>query len=117
MLAPRLIPESTRSGALSFSTCRTPMMTLSVGVPRTAKARSSTLRMRKGSCRESEWLAPDWLLSGATTQTSSLNLEAISRSACRPGESMPSSFVRRMRMGPQSIGDQPLCNAPYAPSC
>ena len=61
-------------------------MTLSVGVPRTAKARSSTLRMRKGSCRESEWLAPDWLLSGATTQTSSLNLEAGSpRSACRAG--------------------------------
>jgi hypothetical protein len=30
------------------------MMTLSVGVPRTAKARSSTSRMRSGSCRDSE---------------------------------------------------------------
>ena len=75
------------------------MMTLSVGVPRTAKARSSTLRMRSGSCSESEWLAPDWLVSGATTHTSWESCSAISRSACRPGESMPSSLVRRMRMG------------------
>ena len=76
------------------------MMTQSVGVPRTAKARSSMLRMRKGSCSDSEWLAPDWLVSGATTQTSSVRAgRPISRSACRPGESMPSSLVMRMRMG------------------
>ena len=87
------------------------MITLSVGVPRTANARSSTWRMRNGSCRDSEWLAPDWLVSGATTHTSSLSCSAISRNACRPGESMPSSLVRRMRMAAQSIGDPELCNA------
>ena len=75
------------------------MMTLSVGVPRTAKARSSIWRRRSGSCSVSEWLAPDWLVSGATTHTSSLSSAAIWRSACSPGESMPSSLVRRMRMG------------------
>ena len=36
MLAPRLTPDSTRFGSLSRSKWRTPMMTLSVGVPRTA---------------------------------------------------------------------------------
>jgi hypothetical protein len=74
------------------------MMTLSVGVPRTANARSSTWRMRSGSCSDSEWLAPDWLVSGATTHTSWLNSPAIWRSACRPAVSMPSSLVRRIRM-------------------
>jgi predicted nucleotidyltransferase len=65
---------------------------------RTANARSSTARIRSGSCRESEWLAPDWLVSGATTHTSSESSAAIWRSACRPGESIPSSLVRRMRI-------------------
>src|SRR5215510_13869020 len=36
MLAPRLTPDNTRFGSLSLSRWRTPMMTLSVGVPRTA---------------------------------------------------------------------------------
>ncbi len=40
----------------------------------------------------------DWLASGATTVMSSESLAAICRSACRPGASMPSLLVTRMRI-------------------
>ncbi len=76
MLAPELTPDSTRSGGPGM-TLRTPMMTQSVGVPRTAKWRSPIFRKRSGSDSDSEWAKPDWSVSGATTQTSSDSWRAM----------------------------------------
>ena len=56
------------------------MMTQSVGVPLTAKWRGEILRSRSGSFSVSEWATPDWSVSGATTQTSSVNSRAIASS-------------------------------------
>ena len=64
---------------------RTPMMTQSVGVPFTAKRRSSTSRSRSGSLSESECDTPDWSNSGATIHTSSDSARAISAQTSRPG--------------------------------
>src|SRR5512135_3760526 len=54
--------------------------------------------MRKGSARVSECEAPLLSVSGATTHTSSVRSVAIFSSTSRPGASMPSSLVIRMRI-------------------
>jgi len=77
---------------------REPMMTQSVGVPRTAKWRGPTSRNRSGSFSDSECETPDWSSSGATTQTSSDSARAISSTIFRPGAWMPSSLVQRIRI-------------------
>src|ERR1700722_1399198 len=77
----------------------TPMMTQSVGVPFKAKWRGPISRKRSGSLRESEWATPDWSLSGATTVTSSDSSPAIDSRSLSPAAWMPSSLVRRIRMG------------------
>ena len=76
------------------------MITQSVGVPLTAKTRSESFRSRNGSCSVSECAAPLWSVSGATTQTSFERSDAIFCRTSRPGASMPSSFVMRIRMPP-----------------
>src|SRR2546429_1375587 len=78
--------------------CRAAMMTQSVGVPLTAKRRSSTGRSRSGSLSESECDTPDWSYSGATIHTSSESARAISAHTSSPSEWMPSSLVTRMRI-------------------
>src|SRR5277367_2418667 len=78
----------------------TPIMTQSVGVPFKAKWRGPISRKRSGSLRESEWATPDWSLSGATTVTSSDSSPAIDSRSLSPAAWMPSSLVRRIRMGP-----------------
>src|ERR1700677_4064722 len=78
----------------------TPMMTQSVGVPFKAKWRGPISRKRSGSLRESEGATPDWSLSGATTVTSSDSSPAIDSRSLSPAAWMPSSLVRRIRMGP-----------------
>ena len=65
---------------------------------------SLTSRMRIGRDSDSEWPAPLWLTSGATTQTSLESWVAISISASRPGAWMPSSLVTRMRALARSAG-------------
>src|SRR6185437_5657915 len=54
--------------------------------------------MRKGSARVSECEAPLLSVSGATTHTSSVRSVAIFSRTSRPGASMPSSLVIRMRI-------------------
>ena len=70
MLVPRLTPDRTMSGLRSFSRCLTANSTQSVGVPSMANLVSLTSRARIGREIDSEWPAPLWLNSGATTQTS-----------------------------------------------
>src|SRR3954470_23636283 len=102
MLVPRLTPDNTMSGLRSFSRCLTANSTQSVGVPSTANLVSLIWRARIGRVIDSEWPAPLWLNSGATTQTSLDNWVAISVSASRPGAWMPSSLVTRMRVRARS---------------
>ena len=71
--------------------------TQSVGVPSTEKWRSPWLRTRSGRVRVSECAAPLWLVSGATTQTSSLSARAIRSRVLMPRALMPSSLLTRMR--------------------
>src|SRR3984885_5677279 len=97
---PRLTPERTRSGGWSAMIFLTPMMTQSVGVPFKAKWRGPISRNRSGSLRESEWATPDWSFSGATIVTSSDSSPAINSRSLSPAAWMPSSLVRRIRMGP-----------------
>src|SRR5712672_1538038 len=97
MLVPRLTPDSTMSGLRSFNRCLTANNTQSVGVPSSANLASLTSRQRIGCDSDSEWAAPLWLTSGATTQTSDESWPAISIRASRPGAWMPSSLVTRMR--------------------
>src|SRR5580692_743840 len=78
----------------------TPMMTQSVGVPFNAKWRGPISRRRSGSLRDSEWATPDWSFSGATIVTSSDSSPAINSRSLSPAAWMPSSLVRRIRMGP-----------------
>src|SRR5215475_10811085 len=101
-LRPRLTPASTSSGGRSLRMCRDAMITQSVGVPLTAKRRSSILRSRSGSLSDSECETPDWSYSGATIQTSSESARAISAQASSPSEWMPSSLVTRMRISRRS---------------
>ena len=92
------------SGLRSFSRCLTANSTQSVGVPSSANLASLTSRQRIGRDIDSEWPAPLWLTSGATTQTSLESWVAISISASRPGAWMPSSLVTRMRARASSAG-------------
>src|SRR6266851_2997463 len=78
--------------------------TQSVGVPSSANLASLTSRQRIGRDSDSEWPAPLWLTSGATTQTSLESWVAISIKASRPGAWMPSSLVTRMRALASSAG-------------
>src|SRR5436190_15669718 len=102
MLVPRLTPDRTMSGLRSLSRCLTASSTQSVGVPSTANLVSLTSRARSGRVIDSEWPAPLWLNSGATTQTSLDSCPATSASASRPGAWMPSSLVTRMRVRARS---------------
>src|ERR1700677_3695096 len=77
----------------------TPIMTQSVGVPFKAKWRGPVLRKRSACWRDSEWAAPVWPLSGATTVTSSDSSPAIDSRSLSPAAWMPSSLGRRIRMG------------------
>jgi len=86
MLEPQLIPDRISAGGWSFRMCRHAIITQSVGVPLTAKRRSSIWRSRKGEARVRECDAPDCSFSGATTQTSSLSAWAIFSVTARPGE-------------------------------
>src|SRR6516164_4088879 len=104
MLVPRLTPDSTMSGLRSFNRCLTANSTQSDGVPSSAYLASLTSRTRSGRDSESEWAAPLWLTSGATTQTSDESWPAISIRASRPGAWMPSSLVTRMRALAMSPG-------------
>src|SRR5690606_29162301 len=72
-------------------------MTQSVGVPCTAKRWSAILRMRRGWDSVRPWLAPLCSSSGATIQTSSLKVRAMSSSTLRPWAFTPSSLVMRIR--------------------
>src|SRR5689334_669535 len=92
--------------------CRAPMMTQSVGVPRTAKWRGPTSRSRSGSFSDSECETPDWSSSGATSQTSSDSARAISSITLRPGAWIPSSLVQRIRMPPDLFREM----KPFRPS-
>src|SRR6185437_11451828 len=103
MLVPRLTPDSTMSGLRSFIRCLTANITQSVGVPSIAYLVSLTSRARIGLTIDSEWPAPLWLNSGATTQTSLDRCAAISISASSPGAWMPSSLVTRMRARARSL--------------
>ena len=80
------------------------MMTQSLGVPRSAKRRSPISRSRSGSFSDSECDRPDWSVSGATTQTSSEARSRCFSSAASPAAWMPSSLVRRMRIGDAVTG-------------
>src|SRR5437868_3830820 len=102
MLVPRLTPDSTMSGLRSLSRCLTANSTQSVGVPSIAYLVSPIWRARIGRVIDSEWPAPLWLNSGATTQTSLDSCPATSTSASRPGAWMPSSLVTRMRVRARS---------------
>src|SRR3569833_2212052 len=103
MLVPRLTPDRTMSGLRSFSRCLTANSTQSVGVPSIAYLVSLTSRARIGMMIDSEWPAPLWLNSGATTQTSLDSWVASSISAASPGAWMPSSLVTRMRARERSL--------------
>src|SRR5436190_10698369 len=103
MLVPRLTPDSTMSGGRAFSRCLTANSTQSVGVPSTANLVAPISRARIGRVIDSEWPAPLWLNSGATTQTSLESWLAISVSASSPGAWMPSSLVTRMRVRASSL--------------
>ena len=92
----RLTPDRTRSGAGPSISCCTAIITQSVGVPSTAKRRSSSFRTRIGSDSVSARLAPDCSYSGAQIQMSSLSARAIFSRLTRPGALMPSSLVRRI---------------------
>src|SRR5881394_2659888 len=102
MLVPRLTPDKTMSGLRSLSRCLTANSTQSVGVPSTPNLVSLIWRARIGRVIDSEWPAPLWLNSGATTQTSLDSWVANSVSASRPGAWMPSSLVTRMRVRARS---------------
>src|SRR6476661_6204037 len=103
MLVPRLTPDRTMSGLRSLSRCLTANSTQSVGVPSIAYLVLLTSRARIGLMIDSEWPAPLWLNSGATTQTSLDSWVAISISASSPGALMPSSLVTRMRVRVRSL--------------
>src|SRR3954470_21100873 len=103
MLVPRLTPDSTISGLRSLSRCLTANSTQSVGVPSIAYLVSPIWRARIGLTIDSEWPAPLWLNSGATTQTSLDSCSATSINASSPGAWMPSSLVTRMRVRARSL--------------
>jgi hypothetical protein len=67
MAEPRKKIVKDEINALAAEQCRTPKMTQSVGVPRTAKRQSVTCRKHSGSLSESKWATPDWSYSGAIT--------------------------------------------------
>ncbi len=85
MFEPQLTPDSTSSGGRAFKICSAAIITQSVGVPLTAKWRSSIARRRKGDVKVREWDAPDCSVSGATTQTSSEIARAIFSATPSPG--------------------------------
>ena len=89
------------------------MMTQSVGVPLTAKRRSSIARRRSGSFSDSECDTPDWSSSGAITHTSCDRAPAISAQMSSPSEWMPSSLVMRMRMFTLSLRDSNHFEIPH----
>jgi hypothetical protein len=87
------------------------MMTQSVGVPRMAKRRSSTWRMRIGSDRVSGMRDAGLVVSGATTQTSSERRAGDRSATSSPGAWMPSSLVTRIFMA------RPVPGRPYTGQC
>ncbi len=84
ILAPRLTPDRTRSGLAPLISSLMPSITQSVGVPVTAKRRSSSLRTRTGSESVRARDAPDCSYSGATIQMSSDSSRAIRSRASSP---------------------------------
>ena len=114
-LWPRLTPESTRSGLASFISSSIASITQSVGVPVTAKRRSSSCRTRSGSDRVSAREAPDCSASGAQTQTSSdsrardplQRRQALGVDAVVVGEQDPHRLARRCGSGRACRGAGP----------
>ena len=95
------MPDKMRSGGWSFSMWRTAMITQSVGVPATAKARSLKLaQYAAGACSVIECDVPDWFVSGATSTLSRRSTaSAIAfRFTVSPRAPEPSSLVMRMRI-------------------
>src|SRR5215471_276656 len=96
MLAPRLIPEITRSGSQSRSPV-TARCTQSVGVPLTNRKPLGARRTVSGRSRVSEFDAPLRSRSGATTVISAWGARSAARRS-RPGAKYPSSLESRMRI-------------------
>src|SRR5882757_7823037 len=73
------------------------MTAQSPGVPVIPKRRAPRSLTRIGWCRLTACETPLWSCSGATTHTSRASSMAIRSRTSRPGASMPSSLVIRMR--------------------
>ncbi len=97
----KLIPDTIRSGARSRNPS-TPVRTQSTGVPSVANPNvpsgNSTSSSQSGPCMVMLRAAPVRFLSGAMTTTRPSGCNARRRAA-KPGESMPSSLVTRIRGG------------------
>jgi hypothetical protein len=94
---PLLIPETTSAGTVVSRRLQTANVTQSAGVPFTAYHRGRICRRRNGLCSVIARPTAFWVFSGATTHTSP-NVAIALAKARRPGASMPSSLVTRIRL-------------------
>jgi len=84
MLEPWLTPDSNKVGRSRPTILFSAINTQSVGVPSMVKRLSPSFFTRRGRLMVNEWPAAERSESGATTQTSSLNVRAIRSRTLNP---------------------------------